>query len=118
MAFLSQQFHYNKKTPHSVSGGPGGVGLVVSTNTGVDNVADNNVTELTNNLDGKNFSCISWYFSNLEHQIPLLKNSLPEKNAEHLSLAIELKQLKKYFKKVNTELKNCKVMPTQFQPKN
>ena len=36
MAFLSQQFHYNKKTSCSVSGG-----AVVPTDTGVDNVADN-----------------------------------------------------------------------------
>ena len=41
----------------------------------------------------------------MKDQIILLKNSLSEENAEHLSLAFELKQLKKDFKKVNTELK-------------
>ena len=41
MAFLSQQFHYNN-----------GVGVVVSTDIGVDNV-DNNVSELTVNLDSR-----------------------------------------------------------------
>ena len=71
------------------------------TDIGVDNVPDNNVTEVTNNLDSKNFSRISV----LEDQILLLKNSLSEENAERLSLASELKQLKKDFKKVNTELK-------------
>ena len=68
MAFLSQQFHYNNRTS-GVSSGAGGVGIVVSTDIGVDNV-DNNVSELTNNLDSKNFSRIS----DLEDQILLLKN--------------------------------------------
>ena len=97
MAFLSQQFYYNKKTICSVSDGDAGdvgdVGVVVSTHIRVDNAADNNVTEVTNNLDSKNFSCISV----LEDQILLLKNSLPEENAERLSLATELKHLKKDF---------------------
>ena len=53
------------------------------TDIGVDNVPDNNVTEVTNNLDSKNFSRISV----LEDQILLLKNSLSEENAERLSLA-------------------------------
>ena len=55
-AFLSQKIHYNKKTSCSISGGALGVGVVVSADNGNDNVADNNVTEVTNNLDGKNFS--------------------------------------------------------------
>ena len=63
----------------------------MSTDIQVANVADNNVTEITNNLDNKNFSFISV----LEDQILVLKNSLSEENAERLSLALELKQLKK-----------------------
>ena len=63
----------------------------MSTDIRVDNVADNNVTEVTNNLGNKNFSRISV----LEDQILVLKNSLSDENAERLSLAIELKQLKK-----------------------
>ena len=63
----------------------------MSTDIQVANVADNNVTEITNNLDNKNFSCISV----LEDQILVVKNSLSEENAERLSLALELKQLKK-----------------------
>ena len=39
MAFLSQQFHYNKKTSCSAFGG--GVGVVVSTDIGVDDIAEN-----------------------------------------------------------------------------
>ena len=108
--------HYTKKWPFYLSnfikikklvvvfqmdGGASDVGAVMSTDTGVDNVANNNVTKVANNLDSKNFSRISV----LEDQILNLKNSLSEENAEHLSLAIELKQLKKDFKKVNTELK-------------
>ena len=85
MTFLSQQFHYNKKTSCSVSGGAGGVSVIVSTDIGVNNVADNNVTEVTNNLDSKKFSRISV----LKNQILLLKNSLSEENAERLSLVIE-----------------------------
>ena len=72
----------------------------MSTDIEVDNVADN-ITEVTNNLDNKNFSGISV----LEDQILVLKNFLSEENAKHLSLAIELKQLKKKINKVNTELK-------------
>ena len=74
-----------------MDGGAGDVGTVMSTDIGVDNVADNNVTEVTNNLDSRNFSGISV----LEDQILHLKNSLSEENAERLSLAIELKQLEK-----------------------
>ena len=70
-------------------GGAGNVGVVVSTDIGVDNVADNNVTEVTNDLDSKKFSRISV----LEDEILLLKNYLSEENAERLSLAIELNQL-------------------------
>ena len=73
----------------------------MSTDIRVDNVVDNNVTEVTNYLDSKNFSRILV----LEVQILVLKNSLSEENAECLSLAIELKQLKKNFNNVNTELK-------------
>ena len=73
----------------------------MSTDIRVDNVVDNNVTEVTNYLDNKNFSHILV----LEVQILVLKNSLSEENAECLSLAIELKQLKKNFNNVNTELK-------------
>ena len=73
----------------------------MSTDIRVDNVVDNNVTEVTNYLDNKNFSRILV----LEVQILVLKNSLSEENAECLSLAIELKQLKKNFNNVNTELK-------------
>ena len=73
----------------------------MSTDIRVDNVVDNNVTEVTNYLDNKNFSRILV----LEVQILVLKNSLSEENAECLSLAIELKQLKKKFNNVNTELK-------------
>ena len=76
-----------------IDGGAGDVGTVMSTDIGVDNVADNNVTEVTNNLDSKNFSGIPV----LEDQILHLKNSLSEENAERLSLAIELKQLEKDF---------------------
>ena len=76
-----------------MDGGAGDVGTVMSTDIGVDNVADNNVTEVTNNLDSKNFSGIPV----LEDQILHLKNSLSEENAERLSLAIELKQLEKDF---------------------
>ena len=102
MAFLSKQFNYNKKTSCSVSdGGASDVGVAVSPDIGIDNVADGNVTQVTNNLDSKNFSRISV----LEDQILLLKNSLSEENAERLSLATELKQLKKDLKKVKTELK-------------
>ena len=95
MAFLSQPFLFNKKTScGSISdGGAGGdVGVaVVATDIQVDNVADNNVPEVTNNLGNKNFSRILV----LEDQILVLKNSLSDENAELLSLAIELKQLKK-----------------------
>ena len=70
-------------------GGAGNVGAVVSTDIGVDNVANNNVTEVTNDLDSKKFSRISV----LEDEILLLKNYLSEENAERLSLAIELNQL-------------------------
>ena len=73
----------------------------MSTDIRVDNVVDNNVTEVTNYLDNKNFSRILV----LDVQILVLKNSLSEENAECLSLAIELKQLKKNFNNVNTELK-------------
>ena len=73
----------------------------MSTDIRVDNVVDNNVTEVTNYVDNKNFSRILV----LEVQILVLKNSLSEENAECLSLAIELKQLKKNFNNVNTELK-------------
>ena len=73
----------------------------MSTDIRVDNVVDNNVTEVTNYLDNKNFSRILV----LEVQILILKNYLSEENAECLSLAIELKQLKKNFNNVNTELK-------------
>ena len=73
----------------------------MSTDIRVDNVVDNNVTEVTNYRDNKNFSRILV----LEVQILVLKNSLSEENAECLSLAIELKQLKKNFNNVNTELK-------------
>ena len=73
----------------------------MSTDIRVDNDVDNNVTEVTNYLDNKNFSRILV----LEVQILVLKNSLSEENAECLSLAIELKQLKKNFNNVNTELK-------------
>ena len=73
----------------------------MSTDIRVHNVVDNNVTEVTNYLDNKNFSHILV----LEVQILVLKNSLSEENAECLSLAIELKQLKKNFNNVNTELK-------------
>ena len=60
MAFLSKKFNYNKKPSCSVSdGGASDVGVVVSTDIGIDNVADNNVNEVTNNLDSKNFSHIS-----------------------------------------------------------
>ena len=61
------------------------------TDIGVDNVPDNNVTEVTNNLDSKNFSRISV----LEDQILLLKNSLSEENAERLSLATSWSSWKK-----------------------
>ena len=94
MAFLSQPFVCNKKISFCCisDGGAGDFGVVVmSTDIEADNVADNNVTEVTNNLDNKNFSGISV----LEDQILVLKNILSEENAEHLSLAIELKQLKK-----------------------
>ena len=70
-------------------GGAGNVGVVVSTDIGVDNVANNNVTEVTNDLDSKKFSRISV----LEDEILILKNYLSEENAERLSLAIELNQL-------------------------
>ena len=103
LAFLSQPFLFNKKTSCcSISdGGAGGdVGVaVVSTDIRVDNVADDNVTEVTNNLDNNNFSRISV----LEDQILVLKNSLSDENAERLSLATELKQLKKKINKVNTK---------------
>ena len=92
-------------------GGAGDVGAVMSTDLGVDNVADNNVTKVTNNLDSKNSSCISV----LEDQILHLKNSFSEENAECLSLAIEFKQLKKDLKKVNTELK---IRLTKLCPQN
>ena len=65
------------------------------TDIGVDNVPDNNVTEVTNNLDSKNFSRISV----LEDQILLLKNSLSEENAERLSLATSWSSWKKILKK-------------------
>ena len=99
MAFLSQPFLFNKKTSccsisdGGADGGAGGdVGVaVVATDIQVDNVADNNVPEVTNNLGNKNFSRILV----LEDQILVLKNSLSDENAELLSLAIELKQLKK-----------------------
>ena len=94
MAFLSQPFVCNKKISFCriSDSGAGDFGVVVmSTDIEADNVADNNVTEVTNNLDNKNFSGISV----LEDQILVLKNILSEENAEHLSLAIELKQLKK-----------------------
>ena len=57
---------------------------------------------VTNNLDSKNFSHISI----LEDQILLLKNYLSEENAECLSLATELKQLKKRFLKSKYRIKN------------
>ena len=72
MVFLSQQFHYNKKTSCSISGGAGSVGVVVSTGIGVDNADDSNITELTNNLDSTKFSCIS----DLEDQILFQKKIL------------------------------------------
>ena len=46
LAFLSQQFHCNKKTSCSVSGGGGSVSVIISTDIGVDNAADSNITEL------------------------------------------------------------------------
>ena len=55
-------------------GGAGDVGAVMSTDLGVDNVADNNVTKVTNNLDSKNVSRISL----LEDQTLHLKNSFSE----------------------------------------
>ena len=76
-----------------MDGGAGDVGAVMSTDIGVDNVANNNVSKATNNLGSNNFSRISV----LEDQILHLKNSFSEENAERLSLAIELKQLKKDF---------------------
>ena len=72
LAFLSQQFHCNKKTSCSVSGGGGSVSVIISTDIGVDNAADSNITELTNNLDSKKFSCIS----DLEDQILFQKKML------------------------------------------
>ena len=72
MAFLSQQFHCNKKTSCSVSGGGGSVSVIISTDIGVDNAADSNITELTNNLDSKKSSCIS----DLEDQILFQKKML------------------------------------------
>ena len=75
MDFLSHQFHYNKKASFSVSGSADGVGVFVSTDIRVDNIADSNVTDLTNNLISKNFSCVS----DLEDQILLLKNSFQKK---------------------------------------
>ena len=90
MPFYLSNFTVTEKASCSVSdGGAGNVGVVVSTDIGVDNVADNNVTEVTNDLDSKNFSRISV----LEDEILLLKNYLSEENAERLSLAIELNQL-------------------------
>ena len=86
----------------------------MSTDIQVANVADNNITEITNNLDNKNFSCISV----LEDQILVLKNSLSEENAERLSLAIELKQLKKKYNKVNTELKIKTCRLAKLCPRN
>ena len=86
----------------------------MSTDIRVANVADNNITEITNNLDNKNFSCISV----LEDQILVLKNSLSEENAERLSLAIELKQLKKKYNKVNTELKIKTCRLAKLCPRN
>ena len=56
MHFYLRKFIIIKKTSCSISGGALGVGVVVSADNGNDNVADNNVTEVTNNLDGKNFS--------------------------------------------------------------
>ena len=52
-----------------MDGGAGDVGAVMSTDIGVDNVANNNVTKVTNNLGSKDFSCISV----LENQILHLK---------------------------------------------
>ena len=65
----------------------------MSTDIGVDNVADNSVTELTNNLDKKK------KFSHLEFFKFGTSNSFSETNAgnAHLSLAIELKLFKKDF---------------------
>ena len=57
-----------------MDGDAGDVGAVMSTDTGVDNVADNNVTKVTNNLDSKNVSRISL----LEDQTLHLKNSFSE----------------------------------------
>ena len=42
-----------------MDGGAGDVGAVMSTDIGVDNVANNNVTKVTNNLGSKDFSRIS-----------------------------------------------------------
>ena len=56
MHFYLRKFIIIKKASCSISGGTLGVGVVVSADNGNDNVADNNVTEVTNNLDGKNFS--------------------------------------------------------------
>ena len=52
-----------------MDGGAGDVGAVMSTDIGVDNVANNNVTKVTNNLGSKDFSRISV----LEDQILHLK---------------------------------------------
>ena len=54
----------------------------------------------------------------MKDQILLLKNSLSEENAEHLSLAFELKQLEKDFKKVNTELKIKTCRLAKLCPRN
>ena len=86
----------------------------MSTDIGVDNVADNNVTEVTSNLGNKNFS----RFSVLEDQVLVLKNSLSDENAERLILAIELKQLKKIYNKVNTELKIKTYRLAKLSPRN
>ena len=92
MAFLSQQFHYyNKKTSCSVSGGA--AVLLCQLTLELIMLLKHSVTEVTNNLDSKNFSRISI----LKDEILLLKNYFSEENAERLCLAIELKQLKKDF---------------------
>ena len=52
-----------------MDGGAGDIGAFMSTDIGVDNVANNNVTKVTNNLGSKDFSRISV----LEDQILHLK---------------------------------------------
>ena len=58
MAFLSQQFHYNKKTS-CVSGGAVVLVLLCQLTLELIMLLTTSITEITNNLDSKNFSCIS-----------------------------------------------------------